>query len=104
MKSLASESKPFQSRSKGEILGQARRKKQLSHFKLKQVFLIDSDFSCTCQLFLSQMHILDFHLVMTGISVNAPATSEDFRRFNKLPNDAENVQMLQRPLSTSETI
>ena len=43
MKSSASDSKPFQSRSKGEILGQARREERLSHSKLKQVFLIDSD-------------------------------------------------------------
>ena len=37
MKSSASESKPFQSRSKGEIPGRAWRKEQLSRFKLKQV-------------------------------------------------------------------
>ena len=43
MKSLASESKPFQSCSKGKIPGWARRKEQLSHSKLKQAFLIDSD-------------------------------------------------------------
>ena len=43
MKSFASESKPFQSCSKGNILGHARRKDQLSRSKLKQVFLIDSD-------------------------------------------------------------
>ena len=43
MKSSASESKPFQSRSKGEIPGRARRKEWLSHSKLKQAFLIDSD-------------------------------------------------------------
>ena len=43
MKSSASESKPFQSRSKGEISGQARRKERLSRSKLKQAFLIDSD-------------------------------------------------------------
>ena len=42
MKSSASESKPFQSRSKGKLPGQARRKKRLSRSKLKQVFLIDS--------------------------------------------------------------
>ena len=41
MKSSASESKPFQSPSKGEILGQARRKEQLSRSELKQAFLID---------------------------------------------------------------
>ena len=43
MKSSASESKPFQSRSKGEILGQDRREERLSRSKLKQAFLIDSD-------------------------------------------------------------
>ena len=36
-------SKPFQSRSKGEIPGRARRKERLSRSKLKQAFLIDSD-------------------------------------------------------------
>ena len=43
MKSWASESKPFQSHSKGEIPGQARRKERLSCSKLNQVFLIDSE-------------------------------------------------------------
>ena len=43
MKSSASESKPFQSRSKGEIPGQARRKERLSRSKLKQAFLTDSN-------------------------------------------------------------
>ena len=43
MKSSASESKPFQSRSKGEIPCRARRKERLSRSKLKQVFLTDSD-------------------------------------------------------------
>ena len=43
MKSSASESKPFQSRSKGEIPGRARRKERLSRSKLKQAFLTDSD-------------------------------------------------------------
>ena len=43
MKCSASESKPFQSRSKGEIPGRARRKERLSRSKLKQAFLIDSD-------------------------------------------------------------
>ena len=41
MKSSVSESKPFQSRSKGEIPSRARRKERRS--KLKQAFLIDSD-------------------------------------------------------------
>ena len=43
MTSPASESKPFQSRSKGEIPSRARRKERLSRFKLLQAFLIDSD-------------------------------------------------------------
>ena len=43
MKSSASESKPFQGRSRGEIPGQARRKERLSRSKLKELFLIDSD-------------------------------------------------------------
>ena len=43
MKSSASESKPFQSRSKGEIPGRARLKERLSRSKLKQAYLIDSD-------------------------------------------------------------
>ena len=43
MKSSASESKPFQSRSRVEISGQARRKERLSRSKLKEPFLIDSD-------------------------------------------------------------
>ena len=43
MKSSASESKPFQSRSRGEIPAWARRKERLSRFKLKRAFLIDSD-------------------------------------------------------------
>ena len=43
MKSSASESKPFQRRSIGEIPGRARRKERLSRFKYKQAFLIDSD-------------------------------------------------------------
>ena len=42
-KSSASESKAFQSRSKGEIPGRARRKERLSRSKLKQAFLFDSD-------------------------------------------------------------
>ena len=43
MKSSASQSKPFQSRSKAEIPGRAKRKERLSRSKLKQAFLTDSD-------------------------------------------------------------
>ena len=42
MKSSASESKRFQSRSKGEISGRARRKERLSSSKLKQASLIQT--------------------------------------------------------------
>ena len=42
MKRSASESKPFQSRSKGEIPGCSGRKDRLSRSKLKQAILIDS--------------------------------------------------------------
>ena len=49
MKSSASESKQFQSGSKGEIPGWAKRKERLSRSKLKQAFLIDSD----AELFMS---------------------------------------------------
>ena len=59
MKSSASESKPFQSRSKGEILGQARRKERLRRrSKLKQAFLIDSD----AELFMYLIHCIKFSL------------------------------------------
>ena len=37
------ESKPFQSRSRVEIPGQARREKRLGRSKLEEPFLIDSD-------------------------------------------------------------
>ena len=40
MKSSPSESKRFQSRSKGEIPSRARRKERLSRSKLKQAFQI----------------------------------------------------------------
>ena len=43
MESSAFELKPFQSRSKDEIPGRARRKERLSLFRLKQASLIDSD-------------------------------------------------------------
>ena len=43
MKSSVSESKPFQTRSKGETPSRAQQKEWLSPSKLKQMFLIDSD-------------------------------------------------------------
>ena len=48
MKSSASESKAFQSRSKGEIPGRAKQKERLSRSKLKQALLVDSDAEIQC--------------------------------------------------------
>ena len=49
MKCAASESKPFLSRSKGEIPGRARRKEHLSRSNLKQAYqlLQTPNFSCS---------------------------------------------------------
>ena len=58
MKSSASISKPFQSRSKGEIPGVVRRKEQLSRSKLKKAFLIDSD----AELFMYLIQCIKFGL------------------------------------------
>ena len=56
MKSAASESKAFQSRSKGEIPGRARRKERVSRSKLKQAFLIDLD----AELFMHLIQCIKF--------------------------------------------
>ena len=45
----------------------------------EDALVIYSKSNSTCQLFLSQMREI-FRLVMTGISENVTATSEDFRR------------------------
>ena len=58
MKSSVSESKAFQSRSKSEIPGRARRKERLSSSKLKQAFLIDSD----AELFMNLIQRIRFGL------------------------------------------
>ena len=46
----------------------------------------------------SESNAQDFRLVITGISVNVPATSEDFWQLNELPNDAENVRRCSKDL------
>ena len=56
MKRSASESKQFQSRSKSEIPGWARRKERLSRSKLKEAFQIDSD----AELFMYLIHYIRF--------------------------------------------
>ena len=56
MKSAASESKLFQSRSKGGIPGQASGKERLSRSKLKQASLIDSD----AELFMNLIQCIRF--------------------------------------------
>ena len=53
MKILTSESKPFQSRSKGEIPGRAGRKERLTRSKLKQAFL-------TASIAELSMHLIQF--------------------------------------------
>ena len=63
MKNSASESKPFQSRSKGEIPGRARRKERLSRSKLKQAFLIDSD----VELFMNLIQCIRFGFEKVGV-------------------------------------
>ena len=55
MKSSASESKPFQNRSKGKIPGRVRGKER-SHSKLKLSFLIDSD----AELFMNLIQCISF--------------------------------------------
>ena len=71
MKSSASESKPFQSRSKGEIPGRARRKERLSRSKLKQAFLIDSDAELFIRLMKSSASEpgLRIHVVMATTNI-----------------------------------
>ena len=64
MKSSASASKAFQSRSKGEIPGRARRKERLSRSKLKQAFLIDSD----GELFMYRIQCIRFGLMKSTAS------------------------------------
>ena len=56
MKSSASESSPFKSRSKAEMAGRARRKERLSPSKLKQAFVIDSD----AELFMNLIQCIRF--------------------------------------------
>ena len=69
MKSSASEPKPFQSRSKGEIPGQARRKERLSRSKLKQVFLIDLD----AELFMTEVNSMYWvRLIKSSASKRRP--------------------------------
>ena len=56
MKISASESKPFQSRSKGEIPRRAGGKEQLGRSKLRQAFLTDSD----AELFINVIQCIRF--------------------------------------------
>ena len=63
-----SESKPFENRSKGVIPGRARRKEQLSHSKLKQAFLIDSDSKLFMYLIQQQQQVYSVLPFCTGIT------------------------------------
>ena len=60
----SSESKPFQSRSKGEILGQARKKERLSRSELNQAFLTDSD----AELFVYLIQCIRFGVMKSSVS------------------------------------
>ena len=64
IRSSASESKPVQSRSKGEIPDRVRRKEPLSRSKLKQAFLTDSD----SELFMYLGSVHEKFSVWTGVT------------------------------------
>ena len=76
MKSSASESKAFQSRSKGEIPGRARRKERLSRSKLKQAFLTDSD----AELFMSLIQRIRFRLTKSSAPEPGLTQKNNFSR------------------------
>ena len=81
MKSSASKSKPFESLSKGEIPGRARRKQRLSRSKLKQAFLIDSDaelFMYLIQCILGSAH--EKFGVWNGPNRNVTITGSSLKR------------------------
>ena len=81
MKSSASKSKPFESLSKGEIAGRARRKQRLSRSKLKQAFLIDSDaelFMYLIQCILGSAH--EKFGVWNGPNRNVTITGSSLKR------------------------
>ena len=71
MKSSASESKPFHSRSQGEMPGRARRKERLSSSKLKQAFLIDSD----AELFMNLIQRMRFSSWKFGVWIGPKSQS-----------------------------
>ena len=68
MKSTASESKAFQSRSKGDIPGRSRRKERVSRSKLKQAFLIDSDAELFVYLIQCEVQLLKSTASEPGLS------------------------------------
>ena len=88
MKSWASESKPFESRSKGEFPGRARRKKWLSRSKLKQGFLTDSDaelFMYLIQCILGSAH--EKFGVWNGPNRNVTITGSSLKRTSVFVGD-----------------
>ena len=78
MKSSTSESKPFQSRSKGEIPGWARRKERLSRSKLKQAFLIDSD--AELFMYLRRLDWIFWEGYLPSLSINYVAMIKDMEK------------------------
>ena len=88
MKSSVSESKPFESRSKGEFPGRARRKKWLSRSKLKQGFLTDSDaelFMYLIQCILGSAH--EKFGVWNGPNRNVTITGSSLKRTSVFVGD-----------------
>ena len=84
MISSTSESKPFQSRSKGEIPGQARRKERLSRSRLKQAFLIDSD--AELFMYLRWLDTVFQGQYLPSLSINYVAKNKVLEKLP--PNDA----------------
>ena len=65
----SSESKPFQSRFKGEVPGRTRREERLSRSKLKEAFLIDSD---------AEIFMIEVRQMKISVSLTRPSSSHYF--------------------------
>ena len=93
MKSSASESKPFQNRSKGEIPGRTRRKEQLSRSKLKQAFLIDSDAELFMYLIQCISSASELGLITVEPRFNEPLYSKVLGMINDVLQPGQNYKI-----------
>ena len=91
--SSASETKLFQSRSKGEIPGRARRKERLSRSKLKQAFLIDSD----AKRFMNSVQCYKFPFIKR--SASEPGLNRRSRACLRSPEKREKLTPVLRALN-----